>query len=200
MNRALSHNALKKFRSASEFRVFGQGFWVKTDPNVSMPTHSSPRGACSKPGYSSSRLLSFLLLLPELFSPDQPYHTRPVPHWVPGLMSAGKAEAGKAHRMGEGSRLGGEGCPGTGSSRGTQGLGMWGEMLAPHVLCFLMCLSSDGLVASNLPVTFPALTIPDLVRGRTVLRCLPLAGGSSACFPWLGDPVHPRKVSAHHLD
>lgn len=90
--------------------------------------------------------------------------------------------------------------PGDGELLRYPGVCVWGEVLAPHVLCFLMCLSSDGLVASNLPVTFPALNIPDLVRGRTVLRCLPLAGGSSACFPWPGDPAHPRKVSAHHLD
>lgn len=108
--------------------------WVKTHPDVSMPARSSPRGASSKPGYSSSRLLSFLLLLPELFSPDQPYHTRPVPHWVLGLMSAGKAEPGKAHRMGEGSRLGGAGCLGTGSSCGTQGC-VCGERCWPRT-CF----------------------------------------------------------------
>lgn len=34
LNQALSHDALKEFRSGSDFRVFGQGFWVKTHPNV----------------------------------------------------------------------------------------------------------------------------------------------------------------------
>ena len=197
LNQALSHDALKEFRSGSDFRVFGQGFWVKTHPNVSVPAHTSLRQACSMQGYSSFRLLSFLLLLPELFSPDQPYHTRPVPCWVPGIASVGKAKC--VNRMGEGSWLRGVGCLGTGSSRGTQGMGILGEVPAPHVLCFLMCLSRHRPVASNLPVTSLALNIQDLLKGRTVLRCLPFAGRSSACFPWPGDPVHPWKVSIHHL-
>lgn len=123
--------------------------------------------------------------------------TRPVPCWVPGIASAGKAKC--VNRMGEGSWLGGAGCPGTGISRGTQGMGILGEVPAPHVLCFLMCLSRHRPVASNLPVTSPALNIQDLLKGRTVLRCLPFAGRSSACFPWPGDPVHPWTVSIHHL-
>lgn len=61
LNRALSHGALKEFRSGSDFRVFGQGVWVKTLPNVPVPARASPRRLCSMQGQSSSRLLSFLV-------------------------------------------------------------------------------------------------------------------------------------------
>lgn len=144
---ASSHDAPKEFRSGSHFRVLGQGFWVKTRPNVSVPARTSPRRACSMRGQSCSRLLSSLLLLPELFSPDRPYHTHPVPRWVRGTASAGTAK--RVNRLGEGSRLGDAGCPGTGSSRGTRGTGILGEVPAPHALCFLMCLSSHQPVTRS---------------------------------------------------
>lgn len=50
LNWTLSHDALKEFRSGSDFRAFGQGFWVKTHPNVSTPAHTSPRRARSMRG------------------------------------------------------------------------------------------------------------------------------------------------------
>lgn len=68
--------------------------------------------------------------------------------------------------------LGCAGCP---------GIGISAEVLIPHVLCFLMCSRSRGLVASDPPVTSPALNSPDLFRGRTEL-CFPLRRSR---VPWI---------------
>lgn len=103
-----------------------------------------------------------------------------------------------------------DGCGGPGGGRGSGscsggpdfGRGAGTAARAPHVLCFLMCSSRQGLVASNPPLTSPA-SLPEILRrwerhGRGALpfprrqvKCL-----LPPCTFGAGDPAHPSSDSS----
>lgn len=163
---------------------------------------------CGVRGSSSPPLLVFFFfsLLPGRVSPRQPSAAHPVPQWVRGNAPACRGK--RVNRMGAGGRAGGAGwgaAPPSCSGGPDFGRGAGTVAEAPHVLCFLMCSSRHGLVASNPPLTSPA-SLPEILRrwerhGRGALpfprcqvKCL-----LPPCTFGAGDPAHPSSDSSQGI-